>query len=188
MIRAAVDASRPRCLRCWRPAALCLCAGLGWHLMSRTRPVALAVVVAAVLTGWLSLSLWRERQVPFDPYATLQDCGGIYEIVKNQPGDRVLSENVGALVLSGKTVWFSNLFVYSQMVMRGGWKDAGLEKMLRDREFDLIVTQWDYPTFPVFLGEGAERFSAGALRALAENYRSVGLHRCTDARVIFQRK
>jgi hypothetical protein len=95
-------------------------------------------------------------QLPFDPYATVQDCDRVYAMVKQYPGDRVLSENVGALVLAGKTVWVSNPFVYSQLVMRGSWPDAGLERMVRNREFDLIVTQWNYPMYPNFMSDGAE--------------------------------
>jgi hypothetical protein len=170
------------------PAALCLCAGLGWEKMSRTRPRALALTMAVVVTVWLCFFLWRERTLPFDPYATVEDCGRAYAFVKQYPGDRVLSENVGALVLAGKTVWVSNLFVYSQRVMRGGWPDAGLERMLRNREFDLIVTQWNYPLYPNFMSDGAERFSFGAVRAIVENYRVVGMYGCTDARVFFEKK
>jgi hypothetical protein len=112
----------------------------------------------------------------------------VYALVKQYPGDRVLSENVGALVLAGKTVWVSNPFVYSQLVMRGGWPDTGLERMVRNREFDLIVTQWNYPQYPSFMSDGGERFSSGVVKAIAENYRTVGLYGCTDARVIFERK
>ena len=170
------------------PAALCLCAGLGWETMSRIRPRALALVMAVVVTAWLCIFLWRERSLPFDPYATVEDCDRVYALVKQYPGDRVLSENVGALVLAGKTVWVSNPFVYSQLVMRGGWPDAGLERMVRNREFDLIVTQWNYPMYPNFMSDGAERFSSGVVKAIVENYRTVGMYGCTDARVFFEKK
>ena len=167
-------------------AALCLCAGLGWERMSRIRPRALALVIAMVITAWLCIFLWRERSLPFDPFATVEDCDRAYSLVKQYPGDRVLSENVGALVLAGKTVWVSNPFVYSQLVMRGGWPDAGLERMVRNREFDLIVTQWDYPMYPSFMSDGAERFSSGVVKAIVENYRAVQMYQCTDANVIFE--
>jgi hypothetical protein len=170
------------------PAALCLCAGLGWEKMSRTRPRALALVMAVVITAWLCIFLWRERSLPFDPYATVEDCDRVYALVKQYPGDRVLSENVGALVLAGKTVWVSNPFVYSQRVMRGGWPDAGLERMVRKREFDLIVAQWNYPMYPNFMSDGGERFSSGVVKAIVENYRAVGMYGCTDARVFFEKK
>jgi hypothetical protein len=170
------------------PAALCLCAGLGWERLSRIRPRALAVAVTVAAAAWLCIFLWRERSLPFDPFATVQECGQAYALVKQHPGDRVLSENVGALVLAGKTVWVSNLFVYSQAVMRGGWPDAGLERMLRNREFDVIVAQWNYPLYPSFISDGAERFSPAAVRAIVENYRVVRTFMCTDARVIFEKK
>ncbi|MBZ5512708.1 MAG: hypothetical protein LAN70_16290 [Acidobacteriia bacterium] len=168
------------------PAALCLCAGLGWEKMSRIRPRALALVMAVVVTAWLCIFLWRDRTLPFDPYATVQDCDRVYALVKQYPGDRVLSENVGALVLAGKTVWVSNPFVYSQLVMRGGWPDTGLERMVRSREFDLIVAQWNYPMYPNFMSDGAERFSSGVVKAIVENYRAVQMYQCTDANVIFE--
>jgi hypothetical protein len=111
-----------------------------------------------------------------------------HALVKQYPGDRVLSENVGAVVLAGKTVWVSNPFAYSQLVMRGGWPDAGLERMVRNREFDLIVTQWNYPMYPNFMSDSGERFSSGVVKAIVENYRTVGMYGCTDARLIFERK
>jgi hypothetical protein len=111
-----------------------------------------------------------------------------HALVKQYSGDRVLSENVGAVVLAGKTVWVSNPFAYSQLVMRGGWPDAGLERMVRNREFDLIVTQWNYPMYPNFMSDGGERFSSGVVKAIVENYRAVRMYGCTDARVIFEKK
>jgi hypothetical protein len=156
--------------------------------MSRTRPRALALAMAVVVTAWLCLFLWRERTLPFDPYATVEDCDRVYALVKKYPGDRVLSENVGALVLAGKTVWVSNPFVYSQQVIRGGWPDAGLERMVRNREFDLIVTQWNYPMYPAFMNGDGVRFSSGVVKAIAENYSTVGMYGCTDARVFFEKK
>ena len=156
--------------------------------MSHTSPRALALVMAVVVTAWLCIFLWRERTLPFDPYATVEDCDRVYALVKQYPGDRVLSENVGALMLAGKTVWVSNPFVYSQRVMRGGWPDAGLERMVRNREFDLVVAQWNYPMYPNFMSDGAERFSSGVVRAIVENYRAVQLYQCTDAHVFFEKK
>jgi hypothetical protein len=169
-------------------AALCLCAGLGWETIARTRPRALALAMAVLGTAWLCVFLGRTQALPFDPYAGVQDCAQAYAFVQQYPGDRVLSENVGALVLAGKTVWVSNPFVYSQRVMRGGWPDAGLERMVRGREFSLIVTQWNYPAYPTFINGGADRFSSGVVKAIAENYRVVQRYDCTDARVMFERK
>lgn len=170
------------------PAALCLCAGLGWETMVRARPRVLVLATLLALTTWLGLFVRRERNFPYDPYITLRDCSQVYRAVKQYPGDRILSENVGALVLAGKTVWISNPFVYSQMVMRGGWPDAGLQRMVSNREFDLILAEWNYPEFPSMMSAGAERFSSGVVKAIAQNYRAVRYYDCTDARVIFERK
>jgi hypothetical protein len=170
------------------PAALCLCAGVGWTTLARIHPRAVAVTAALVATSWLALFVVQQRKLIYDPFVTVAECPQAYAYVKDHGADRVLSENVGALVMAGKTVWVSNPFVYSQMVMRAGWPDAGLERMLQDGDFNLFVAQWNYPDYPPFMSDGGERFSSGAVKAIVKNYRAVQTYQCTDARVIFERK
>ena len=185
------------------PAAFCLCAGVGWTTLTRAgvarvsdpsppsariqlRPLAVAALVVAA--AWLGLFVIQQRKLTYDPFLTVAECPQAYAYVKQHGGDRVLSENVGALVMAGKTVWLSNPFVYSQMVMRGGWPDAGLERMVRNREFDLVVAQWNYPEYPPFMSDGSERFSSGVVKAIANNYRVVQTYQCTDARFMFKKQ
>jgi hypothetical protein len=99
----------------------------------------------------------------------------------------VLSENVSALLLGGKTVWVLDPFVYSQIVMHGTWRDEVMEPRLRSGWFDMVVTRRDYTRSPDALQRGVERFSAGMLQGLAQNYRIAGTFQCTDANVVWER-
>jgi hypothetical protein len=169
-------------------AALCLCAALGWATLCRLRPAALAAASLLAVTAGLGAFLSRAPSSPFHEEGILAECGLAYAFVRQHPGDRILSENVGALVLGRKPVWISNPFVYSQRVMRGGRPDAGLERMLRAREFDLIVTSRDYARMPAAPERGAERFTPGAVRAIVEHYQPVARFRCRDAVVMWERR
>jgi hypothetical protein len=105
--------------------------------------------------------------------------------VRSQPGDRILSENVGALALGGKKVWVSNLFVYSQLIQHAGWRDAGMKQMIDARSFGLIVTSRNYAANPAYALLGADRFAPEALQSLTENYRAVAAFQCKDAAYMF---
>ncbi|HEX9120243.1 MAG TPA: hypothetical protein VF840_06855 [Terriglobales bacterium] len=94
-------------------------------------------------------------------------------LMPSQPGDRILSENVGALVLGGKRVWVSNLFVYSQLIERAGWKDAGMKQMIDSRSFDLVVASRNFLGNKNYLVLGADRFDPEAIQALAQTYHAL---------------
>jgi hypothetical protein len=161
-------------------AALCLCAALGWDVVKRTRP-------AAVMAGaWLAVLLIWPAQSMFDWSNGLQQCPQAYAYIRDHAGDRVLSENVSALLLGGKTVWVIDPFVYSQIVMHGTWRDDVIEPRLRSRWFDLVVMRRDYTQSPGALLHGVERFSGGMLQGLAANYRAVRTFQCTDVNVVFE--
>jgi hypothetical protein len=161
-------------------AALCLCAGLGWDVVRRARwaTVLFTTCVAAML-------IWPAQSM-FDWSNGLQQCPQAYAYIRTHAGDRVLSENVSALLLGGKTVWVLDPFVYSQIVMHGTWRDDVIEPRLRSRWFDMVVTRGDYTGSPGALQRGVERFSAGMLQGLAANYRVVRTFQCTDANVVFE--
>ncbi len=185
------------------PAALCLCAALGWTKISsfirqpptidprpsvfgHRRTAACAMLLAT--TVWLCNFIIHQRDLWFfDQYNGISECPQAYAYIAQHSGDRVLSENVGALVLAGKTVWVSNPFVYTQLVTRRGWPDAGLERMVRERGFDLIVASRNYPVYPSFRSDGAERFSPAVVNALADNYHVARTFQCRDATVMFER-
>ena len=161
-------------------AALCLCAALGWNVVKRTRPA------AVLFAAWLAMMLVWSAQSMFDWSNGLQQCPQAYAYIRNHTGDRVLSENISALLVGGKTVWVLDPFVYSQIVMHGTWPDDVIEPRLRSRWFDLVVMRRDYTQSPDSLRRGVERFSAGMLQGLAVNYRVVRSFQCTDANVVFE--
>src|SRR4029077_17532823 len=75
-------------------------------------------------------------------------CPEAYKWVRESTGPNLLAENVGALVLGKKRVWVSNPFVLAQLVEHAGWSDAELVRMVRERRFDAVLTEEDYPSVP----------------------------------------
>jgi hypothetical protein len=169
------------------PIALCICAGVGWSFLSRLKPPELAATLCVIATLWLGFMVFAQKQSK-NPFAAVRECPAAYEFVRSQPGDRILSENVGALVLGGKKIWVSNLFVYSQLVQHAGWQDAGMKQMIETRSFDLIVTSRNYPGNKTYSLLGADRFAPEPLQLLAENYRAVAAFECKDAAFMFAPK
>jgi hypothetical protein len=169
------------------PIALCICAGMGWMVLARLKPPELAATLCVIATVWLGFMVFAQKQSK-NPFAAVRDCPAAYEFVRSHPGDRVLSENVGALVLGGKKVWVSNLFVYSQLIRNAGWQDAGMKQMIDTRSFDLIVTSRNYPSNKMYSLLGVDRFAPEPLQSLEQNYRAVAAFECKDAAFMFAPK
>jgi hypothetical protein len=144
----------------------------------------LAAILSIAATLWLGFMLLAQRQSK-NFFAVVRDCPAAYEFVRSQPGDRILSENVGALVLGGKKVWVSNLFVYTQLIEHAGWKDAGMKQMLDSRSFDLVVASRNFLGNKNYLLLGADRFAPEAIQALAKNYHAAAFFECKDAAFMF---
>jgi hypothetical protein len=166
------------------PLALCLCAGLGWDVLRRLPMRILATGAAATATVFLLLFL-KDQTPTQNVWKPVEGCAAAYQFVREQSSDRILSENVGALVLGGKTVWISNPFVYSQLAMHGG-SDAPLREMLGNGSFDFIITAWSYLDSPYLQAHGSERFSPEAIQLMAANYRLTKVFQCPDARYVYQ--
>jgi hypothetical protein len=166
------------------PIALCVCAGMGWAAMTRVQPRSLAATLSVLGTLWIGFMLLAQKQSK-NFFVAVRDCPAAYEFVRSQPGDRILSENVGALILGDKKVWVSNLFVYSQLIERAGWKDAGMKQMIDTRAFDLIVASRNYPGNNAYSILGADRFAPETLQSLADNYHAVASFQCKDAAFMF---
>lgn len=170
-------------------AALCLCAGFGYHWL-RTQPsgAPTAALISAMLAAFVLLMglalTWRAGQL--SEYA---DCSQVYDYVKNHPGNRILSGNVGAVVMAGKPVFFSNPFVYGFLVKSSILSDAGLSNLVRARYFHVIL-----------LDENVEHLKEKAMDpsspdsiwptsfvdALEENYRPVRQFICKEANFAFE--
>jgi len=162
-------------------AATLICAALGVVTL-RTHvswaPLAIAATFAAVaLLGPFALSASPYN----DPANHVRGCGDLYTVVRDYPGQNVLSENVGALLLAGKPVFISNPFIYRYLVTYRGWSDAAILERVRQRQFDLLVLSGDLRDARL---HGSDRWSPQVIEAMAENYRPVAKFNCLEGRVV----
>jgi hypothetical protein len=145
-------------------AALCILSGLALsYLYESGSPVAKPLLMGTLaLTGFLSV-------VPSQSVVESQDqreCPEAYEFMRSFNSDKLLSEDVTAIVLSGKPVLVSNPFVIAQIGERIQWLHGSLEEMVRRREFGLIVTGGEVQNFRPESG----RWSATVMQRIREQY------------------
>jgi hypothetical protein len=167
-------------------AAICLCAALSyqWLIQQSSGAAGLAVVTATLAFLTLTTTPFRFAK----PIVPLVGCGRAYSDVKTGEGEKILSENVGALVLAGKPVLVSDPFVYSWMADQASWPEAELERMVRSHYFDSILlgdavdmrgpssgTIWTTP----------HRWSPAVLDAIAQNYQLEKQFECADAAYLY---
>jgi hypothetical protein len=170
-------------------AAVCLCAGLGYQWLLEQSPAAAPLAVVSVTLAFLVLTTTPFRFAK--PIAPLAECDRAYAEVKNAAGDRVLSENVGALVLAGKPVVVSDPFVYSWMVNQSVWSDTDLERLVRNHYFDSIVLgdavdSQDRSAGTVWTT--TRRWPPAVLGAIEQNYRLEKQFQCADAAYLYTPK
>jgi len=166
------------------PAAACLAAGAGWMAITRMPTRWLAVGFTLGATVWVAAQMQQQWGLSFTPFAEVQECGSAYAYIRQQPGDRVLSENVGALLLGGKTVWVLDPWAYTQYVGSQGGPDP-LEEKLRAGWFNLLVTKFDYTASPYYSEHGGLRFTPRMVQDMTRNYRRVRTFQCLDAGYVF---
>ncbi len=162
-------------------AALCLGAGLGWSALARAAShLRAANVAVTILALTLAAVFWQGYWFYKYPF-TMRGCEAAYGFVRQQAGERVLSDDVAAVLLAGKPVMVSDPFAYTQLVKHGsGWSDT-VEQKLRDRYFDLVIMGDQR-------GNRAERWTDGVRAALRANYRAAGAFYCTGAAVVYERR
>ncbi|HSC44452.1 MAG TPA: glycosyltransferase family 39 protein [Candidatus Acidoferrum sp.] len=156
-------------------AAACWCAGYAWKyvqewLAARRLAIASRVLLCGVAaTAVIAVALYRL------PFAERTVCGPAYAYLKGH-GDHVLTDSVGALLMSGKPVLISNPFVYTQLVEHSGWPDRQIRDRVKAREFDVILLREQIAVYPP-----GERFTAEALQAMRENYHLAAEFECYDS-------
>jgi len=157
-------------------AALCLGGGLGWAALSKLaaghKAAQAALAVAALAVAALVFGNYR-----FVHYR--QDgCTQAYRYVRALPGGLALAEDVGAVVLAGKTPAITDPWIYSQLVRRAGWTDSLLREKLRQRAVDYVI-----------LGDpesrDLERWTLPVLGAIQQNYHPVARFDCVAASVVY---
>jgi hypothetical protein len=102
-------------------------------------------------------------EVKFVPGPNQGECSDAYRFVRSLSTDRILSEDVTALVLSGKPVLVSNPFVITELGHRIAWSRGPVDEMVKQKEFDLI-----------FLGGETQNFDASSGRWSPEFIQNVG--------------
>jgi hypothetical protein len=124
----------------------------------------LVVTLVAVGGAW-----WRPRHD-----VNVEGCRSAYEFLRRFPGERVLSEDVSALLLTGKPVVVSDPWAYAQV--RGiAWESGGLERLVATGYFDLILA--GEGSFEV--GHRPARWSAELSRQVMRTYRPARVFNCS---------
>jgi hypothetical protein len=165
-------------------AVLCVCAGIGYRdLIEAARDWSPAARWA--VPGILALvALSGFQRLPVDNLRRFSGCSGAYQYVEQHASDRMLSENIGAVVLAGKEPVVLEPFEWTREVLGAGWSDAAIVSSIESRQIDLVVLNRpaDQPDDPLY------RWPHEVSEAIQENYAVSGTFQCTDANVIYTPK
>ena len=161
-------------------AAVCIIAGLALsELLQRedalARPFSLGLLVLATVFATMSLRnfgvVGPERK----------DCTEDYAFIRSFPGQRVMSDDISALVLGGKDVLVSNPFVTTQLGNSITWQAGSVEQLVQRQYFDLIVLGGTLDSYiPSAGGESPE-----LIRAIRKQYVPDKYFECAYAKVAF---
>jgi hypothetical protein len=161
--------------------ASCMCAGLGYSLLLSKYPrkgwPITIFLSASVLIGVVAQSK------PAMTSRELAECDKAYGYVRHSLFKRILSENLGPLLVAGKPVLVSDPFVYGQSVAHGKWPDREVEQLINKKYFDLIVRE-DDPTAARL--RGSDIWPGALVNAIGQNYGVVARFTCRDAGVILE--
>jgi len=165
-------------------AALALAAGIGYaefrfHAGAESA-VALVPLLMAVVIGFGLVN-------PAGLSPLLRDCREVYGLARETPGE-LLSENPGAAVLSGKTVWLSNAFEFRSLSAAGRLNPQPLIGMVERRFFSLILLQEDWPTLVRQASQPPTEntiWPREFVQALGRNYRPLRTFSCAGANDAF---
>lgn len=158
-------------------AALCLCGGIAYQLFHKQTdyPSPVSALLPATLAAFVMLNL-HFPQAP-TPYS---ECRPAYDYVKAYPGTIMLSDNVGAVLMAGKTSVVNDPFMWSDLVAKGGWLETGTNvlKLIRSRKVDLILLSSRVdPT--------VEPWRQPVLDAIEENYVITKSFNCLGVRFVY---
>lgn len=159
-------------------AALCLCAGIAYHLLRREADFgsSVAAFIPATLAAFVVLHLHFPQEPT--PYS---QCEQAYEYLRASPATSVLSDNVGAVLLAGKPLLVNDPFIWNLRTAKGGWpqNDTNDVKLIRSRQVALILLGSK-------LDSAAEPWPNSVLSAIQENYVLTKSFNCVDARFAYR--
>jgi hypothetical protein len=160
--------------------AACWSSGIVYQWMRQNLPndVGLGLLTLALIFAVVT-------NTPFRPGKKLQqvaECGKAYSAIKNNLGDRILGENIAALVMGDRQVYVSDPFIYRWLVAKGGWPDIDLKDRIVSHFFTAIVTNR-----PVEGIEGPDdRWPDSIRSSIRENYTLTEQFVCRDAGYVYQ--
>ena len=175
-------------------AALCLGAGTGYSFLRKrfirpgTRPAVVFSLLAALTLA--NTRGFQVNEVPKVPWQTvspsLLDCARAYEYVKNYRGERILSENVGALVVGRKSAIVFEPFLWTRQVRSSGWPDTQVVNLIRSRQIQLVILGNDVGSLKK--DQKQERWPPSVLDAIEQNYKLVRAFECADSSFAYEPK
>jgi hypothetical protein len=157
-------------------AAVCISSAAGLCELQKMKSLPFATAGLVVLCGGILAVEGIANRALYSSQGVVDECPQAYAYIRDH--DRVLSENVGALVLTGRTVLLSNPFVYAQLVRSGKWPNGRVEQMLEESTADLVII--GKPSI------SEQRWSQPALAAIASNYHVTRRFECADAMVAYE--
>lgn len=166
-------------------AALCLCAAIGYSSLRQDKGWVLAFAALAALAFVAKTPrVWRNDVLRYYQPGVERGCPDFYALIKAHPARRVLSSNVGAVLVGGKTVLISNPYVYGQLVEHRGWSDSVAAKVAA-RDYDLLALDGDVAGLRENHNFG---WSDAFVDAVEKNYVVTHRFACMQAGAVFERK
>lgn len=162
--------------------ACCLCAGLGYSLLL-SKYAAKAAPLTALLSASVLVGVVAQNRPSLQPSRELVQCDEAYRFVSNSSSSRVLSENLGPLLVAGMPILISDPFAYGQFVKHGLWPDRRIEDLVKERYFDLIVMSRDPAQVKAM---GSDVWPESLAGAIGQNYQVVERFSCRGAEVMLK--
>jgi len=161
-------------------AAICILCGLALSYLFGTkdllvRAFAVGLLSLSVIFTGMSLRAWRIMA------ADQSGCAEAFDFVRTFGSDRILSENVSALVLGEKPVLISNPFVVTQLGNSVKWQAGSMEELAQGRYFDLILLGGELKDFRPESGT----WSVELIKVIGRQYSPVRSFNCPNARVAY---
>lgn len=141
-------------------AAVCLGAGMAYHVIARgARTAALLAMAACAValsfyywlappSGWDAVMVrlpYQQRLFPPDPRLD-PECDELRRYLATRPGEPVLSENTGTALVAGRKLLLTDPYAYAQLVGHGKWNAPPLDDLVRARAVPTIVLSQDIAT------------------------------------------
>jgi hypothetical protein len=158
----------------------CISAGVAYDWMRRNSPSDWGLALA--LSALILITIANTPLRPKKPIEDLSECGQAYASIHGELGDRILADNIGALVLAGKEVYISDPFVYGWLVKNRKLRDEDLRRMITHHEFTSIVIDRGVEDEETT----ADRWPGDIRQAIRQNYQREGQFTCNDARFVYE--